>query len=108
MDKILLIIILGPIILGLVWAYQDKKRQAQILSDRLHNAENNITRLKNERLNNSYDKNVKELVIPATSMNIEDAKLLINSKVESLNISNSAAIVFHHINNNKIKSFDIS
>lgn len=36
----------------------------------------------NERLNNSYDKNVKELVIPATSMNIEDAKLLINSKVE--------------------------
>ena len=29
-----------------------------------------------------YDKNVKELVIPATSMNIEDAKLLINSKVE--------------------------
>ena len=27
----------------------------------------------NERFNNSYDKNVKELVIPATSMNIEDA-----------------------------------
>ena len=35
-------------------------------------------------------------------------KIGINSKVESLNISNSAAIVFHHINNNKIKSFDIS
>ena len=48
-DKILLIIILGPIILGLVWAYQDKKRKAQLLSDRLHNAENNIIRLKNER-----------------------------------------------------------
>ena len=48
-DKILLIIILGPIILGLVWAYQDKKRQAQLLSDRLHNAENNIMRLKNDR-----------------------------------------------------------
>ena len=48
-DKILLIIILGPIILGLVWAYQDKKRKAQLLSDRLHNAENNIMRLKNDR-----------------------------------------------------------
>ena len=48
MDKILLFIILGPIILGLVWSYQDKKRQAQLLSDRLHNAENNIVRLKNE------------------------------------------------------------
>ncbi len=47
-DKILLIIILGPIILGLVMWYQDKKRQAQLLSDRLHNAENNITRLKND------------------------------------------------------------
>jgi len=47
-DKILLIIILGPVIMGLVWAYQDKKRQAQLLSDRLHNAENNIVKLKNE------------------------------------------------------------
>jgi predicted acylesterase/phospholipase RssA len=36
----------------------------------------------NERLNNNYDKNVKELIIPATSMNVEDAKLLINSKSE--------------------------
>ena len=36
----------------------------------------------NERLNNGYDKNVKELIIPATSMNIEDAKLLINNKTE--------------------------
>ena len=47
MDKILLIIILGPIIMGLVLVYQDKKRKAQLLSDRLHNAENNIVRLKN-------------------------------------------------------------
>ena len=48
-DKILLIIILGPIILGLVWAYQDKKRQAEKLSNRLHNLENNVTQLKNGR-----------------------------------------------------------
>ena len=48
MNKELLIIILGPIILGLVMWYQDKKRQAQLLSDRLHNAENNIVKLKNE------------------------------------------------------------
>jgi len=47
-DKILLIIILAPVIMGLVLIYQDKKRQAQLLSDRLHNAENNITRLKNK------------------------------------------------------------
>ena len=33
----------------------------------------------NERLNDNYDKNVKELIIPATSMNVEDAKLLINN-----------------------------
>jgi len=48
-DKILLIIILAPVIMGLVLIYQDKKRQAQLLSDRLHNAENNITRLKNDK-----------------------------------------------------------
>ena len=48
-DKILLIIIIAPLICGAVWVYQDKKRQAQKLSDRLHNAENNIMRLKNER-----------------------------------------------------------
>ncbi len=35
-DKILLIIILGPIIMGLVWAYRDK-REAQKLSDKLNN-----------------------------------------------------------------------
>ena len=47
-DKILLIIIIAPAIAGAVLAYQDKKRKAQLLSDRLHNAENNIIRLKNE------------------------------------------------------------
>jgi hypothetical protein len=36
----------------------------------------------NEKLNNDYDKNVKELIIPATSMNFEDAKLLVNNKNE--------------------------
>ena len=30
-------------------------------------------------------------------------KIKINKKVESLNISNSAAIVFHHLNNSKKK-----
>ena len=49
MNKELLIIILAPIILYLILVYQDKKRQAQLLSDRLHNAENNIMRLKNDR-----------------------------------------------------------
>ena len=46
--EILLIIIIAPIIVGAIWAYQDKKRQAEKLSDRLHNAENNIVKLKNE------------------------------------------------------------
>mgnify|MGYP003640444587 FL=1 len=50
MNKELIIIILAPIIMGLIWWYQDKKRQAQKLSDRLYNAENNITHLNN--LNN--------------------------------------------------------
>uniref|UniRef100_A0A6C0KC03 PNPLA domain-containing protein n=1 Tax=viral metagenome TaxID=1070528 RepID=A0A6C0KC03_9ZZZZ len=36
----------------------------------------------NERLNNNYDSSVKELIIPATSMNVEDAKLLINDNNE--------------------------
>ena len=51
MPKDLLIIILAFLVVGLIWWYQDKKRKEQELSDRLHNAENNITRLKNERLN---------------------------------------------------------
>jgi len=45
-----LLLILVPIIMGLIWWYQDNKRQAQKLSDRLYNAENNITHLNN--LNN--------------------------------------------------------
>ena len=48
MNKELLIIILAPIILYMILFYQDKKRQAEKLSDRLHNAENNIVKLKNE------------------------------------------------------------
>ena len=48
-NEILLVIIIAPIIVGAIWAYQDKKKQAQLLSDRLHNAENNIVKLKNER-----------------------------------------------------------
>ena len=47
MNKEIIVIILAPIICYLVWVYQNK-RQAQKLSNRLHNAENNITRLKNE------------------------------------------------------------
>ena len=45
-----LLLILVPIIMGLVWWYQDKKKKEQELSDRLYNAENNITHLNN--LNN--------------------------------------------------------
>ena len=49
MIKEIIIIILAPIIVFAWLWYQDKKRQAQLLSDRLHNAENNIVKLKNER-----------------------------------------------------------
>ena len=45
-----LLLILAPIIMGLIWWHQDKKKKAQELSDRLYNAENNITHLNN--LNN--------------------------------------------------------
>ena len=48
MIKEIIVITVAPILVYLVWVYQDKKRQAQKLSDRLHSAENNITRLKNE------------------------------------------------------------
>ena len=48
MNKEIIVIILAPIIVFAWLWYQDKKRQAQILSDRLHNAENNIVKLKNE------------------------------------------------------------
>jgi len=42
-----LLLILAPIIMGLIWWYQDNKREKQKLSDRLYDAENNITRLNN-------------------------------------------------------------
>ena len=42
-----LLLILVPVIMGLIWWYQDNKREAQKLSDRLYDAENNITRLNN-------------------------------------------------------------
>ena len=42
-----LLLILVPIIMGLIWWHQDNKRQAQKLSDRLHNVENNVTQLNN-------------------------------------------------------------
>ena len=45
-----LLLIIAPIIMGLIWWYQDDKRKAQELSDRLHNVENNVTHLNN--LNN--------------------------------------------------------
>ena len=48
MIKEIIIITVAPIILYLILVYQDKKRQAEKLSDRLHNAENNIVKLKNE------------------------------------------------------------
>ena len=48
MNKEIIVIVLSPFIL-LAWLwYQDKKRQAELLSDRLHNLENNVTRLNNE------------------------------------------------------------
>jgi len=42
-----LLLILVPIIMGFIWIYQDNKREKQKLSDRLYDAENNITRLNN-------------------------------------------------------------
>ena len=48
MIKEIILITVAPIILYLILVYRDKKRKVQLLSDRLHNAENNITQLKNE------------------------------------------------------------
>ena len=48
MNEEITLIILGFLVVGLIWAYQDKKRKEQKLSDRLYNLENNVTRLKNE------------------------------------------------------------
>ena len=49
-----LLLILAPIIMGLIWWYQDDKRKAQELSDRLHNVENNVTRLNNVNYKRRY------------------------------------------------------
>ena len=46
MIEIILLIAL-PLVVGVVWWYQDNKREAEKLSDRLQIAENNITYLKN-------------------------------------------------------------
>ena len=50
MDKEIILIILMGLAMGFFLWRQDNKRQAQELSDRLYNAENNITHLNN--LNN--------------------------------------------------------
>ena len=49
-----LLLILVPIIMGLIWWYQDNKRAAQKLSDRLHNVENNVTHLNNLKYKRRY------------------------------------------------------
>ena len=46
MNEIILIILMC-LVMGLIWWYQDNKRKAQKLSDRLYQAENNITHLNN-------------------------------------------------------------
>ena len=51
----LLLIILGCLVMGFFLWRQDKKKKDQELSDRLYQAENNITHLKN--LNNERAKN---------------------------------------------------
>ena len=47
MIKETIILILAPIIL-FAWLWYRDKREAEKLSNRLHNAENNVTQLKNE------------------------------------------------------------
>ena len=70
------------------------------------NGNKNFTEIKWER-NNVLLFGSEGYGISKHTLNYTDylVKIKINSKVESLNIANSAAIVFHHINNNKIKSF---
>ena len=46
-EKELIIILLGCLILGFFLWRQDKKKKEQDLSDRLHNVENNVTQLTN-------------------------------------------------------------
>ena len=54
MSKELILLIIAPCIMGLIWWYQDNKRKAQKLSDRLYNAENNITQLNNVNYKRRY------------------------------------------------------
>ena len=49
-----LLLILAPIIMGLIWWYQDKLKKIQTLSDRLHNVENNVTKLTNVKYKRRY------------------------------------------------------
>ena len=50
MNKAIILIILGCLVMGFFLWRQDKKKKEQELADRLYNAENNITHLNN--LNN--------------------------------------------------------
>jgi len=50
MEKEIILIILGCLVMGFFLWREDKKKKEQDLSDRLYNAENNITHLNN--LNN--------------------------------------------------------
>ena len=45
-EKEVILLIALPLVVGVVWWYQDKRREAEKLSDRLYIAENNITYLK--------------------------------------------------------------
>tara|TARA_Y100001951_G_scaffold96557_1_gene95364 strand:- start:101 stop:262 length:162 start_codon:yes stop_codon:yes gene_type:complete len=46
-EKEVILLIALPLVVGVIWWYQDKKKKEQELSDRLYIAENNITYLKN-------------------------------------------------------------
>ena len=54
MIKEISIIILGCLIMGFFLWREDNKRKAQKLSDRLHNVENNVTRLNNVNYKRRY------------------------------------------------------
>ena len=55
-EKQIILIILGGLILGFFLWRQDKKKKEQELSDRLYIAENNITYLKIDCIKNSLIK----------------------------------------------------
>ena len=46
-EKEVILLIALPLVVGVIWWYQDKRREAEKLSDRLHNVENNVTQLTN-------------------------------------------------------------